>query len=382
MVEKGARLGKFEILDKLGAGGMADVYLAEDTTLRRKVALKMLPPALARNEDLAARFEKEVLHCASLQHPGIVTIYEVGHEQGIHFYTMALLTGGDLKGKIREGIDPSQALAWLRQIAEALAFAHGRGFVHRDLKPENILFDDHGKPVVTDFGIAKAVGSGTRMTGTGMSIGTPHYMSPEQAQGQANLDGRSDLYSLGIVLYETLTGKVPFDAENTVGIAMQHVQGALPQLPGDLGRYQPLLDRLLAKNPTDRYSDASELVVAIDQSLAGNAPASQRRKPAAPKTQLMKTELSSNEQKGSGLKWAAGGALLAVLLVGGFLLTSGSNKLRLAIGGGGSISSSPANAQIPLDPPELRTGGGGRHRQGRSDSAGDQRAFGGRGLSG
>ncbi|RMG55345.1 MAG: serine/threonine protein kinase, partial [Gammaproteobacteria bacterium] len=320
MINPGDQLGNYRVIEKIGAGGMADVFLAEDVRLRRRVALKILPPEFARDAERAARFEKEVLHCASLQHPGIVTLYDVGHEQGVHYYTMALLAGGDLKQRIRQGIDPKQALAWTRSIAEALGYAHERGFVHRDLKPENILFNDAGQPVVTDFGIAKAVGSGTKMTGTGMTVGTPHYMSPEQAQGLGNLDGRSDLYSLGVVLYEMLTGQVPFDAENTVGIAMQHVQAPIPRLPQQLGKLQPLLDRLLAKEPGQRYANATELCGAIDQLLAG------RSLPEAPKsaaqasagvarTQVMTTETPA--QKGNGLKWAIGGALLALLVVGG-----------------------------------------------------------------
>ncbi|PNU18636.1 serine/threonine protein kinase, partial [Geothermobacter hydrogeniphilus] len=318
MIGPGRQLGKYHILEKLGAGGMADVWLAEDTTLKRQVALKILPPEFARDPERATRFEKEVLSSASLQHPGIVTIHDVGHEQGVHYYTMTLLPGGDLKQKIRAGLSPQQALKLLHQMADALDHAHGKGFVHRDLKPENIMFDGREQPVITDFGIAKAVGSGTKMTGTGMSIGTPHYMSPEQAQGLADLDGRSDLYSLGIILYEMLTGQVPFDADNTVGIAMQHVQAPIPRLPQSLGKLQPLLERLLAKDPGQRYQNAGELVQAIDDALSGKLPAPAAKQPVQ-KTQVLKAEKSPPTGKGSGLKWAVGGALLAAVLVGGFL---------------------------------------------------------------
>ncbi len=343
-MEAGYRLGKFQIVGKLGAGGMADVYLAEDTTLQRKVALKLLPPSLARNTDLALRFEKEVLHCASLQHPGIVTIYEVGHQGEYHFYTMSLLNGGDLKQKIKAGLSPQQSLQWLRQIAEALGHAHLKGFVHRDLKPENILFDDHGKPIITDFGIAKAVGSGTGLTGTGMSIGTPHYMSPEQAQGLTDLDGRSDLYALGVVLYEMLTGSVPFDADNTIGVAMQHVQAAVPGLPSHLGKLQPLLERLLAKNPQDRYSNAAELTSAIDQLLSGaDLPQAERPKAAA-KTRVM--PVPAAQKQGSGLKWALGGALLAVIVGGGLFLLTRQDPPRVIAGGAANIPPQAVARQV------------------------------------
>jgi formylglycine-generating enzyme required for sulfatase activity len=320
---------------ELGHGGMSTVYLAEQESLGRKVALKVMAPALAADRSFGERFLKEGRTVAHLSHPNILAVHDIGSD-GHHYYmVMEYVPGGDLKHRIRQGgLPPEQALAILRQTAAALGYAHGKGFVHRDVKPENILFREDGTAVLSDFGIAKAVGSGTKMTGTGMSIGTPHYMSPEQARGR-EVDGRSDLYSLGVVLYEMLTGRVPFDAEDTLAIAYSHVNDPVPQLPDGLAGYQPLLDLLLAKNPAHRYAEAAELVEAIDLTLAGKAPSPPRSKPAAAlKTQVMKAPPSASS-KGSGLKWAIGGALLAALVAGGFVLTNGS-KPRPVLGGGGA----------------------------------------------
>ena len=245
-LESGVRLGHYRILDLLGRGGMADVYRAEDERLGREVALKLVPPEFARDPDRVERFEREVRAAAKLTHPNIVTVHEFGQEEGQPFYTMALMRGGDLKARIQahpEGMPPEEGQGIALAVARALEYAHGRGFVHRDLKPENILFGEDGAPQLTDFGIARAMSSGTRMTATGMSVGSPHYMSPEQARGQA-VDGRSDLYSLGVVLYEMLTGRVPFDAADTLAVALRHLNDPVPALPGHLAEWQPLLDRL------------------------------------------------------------------------------------------------------------------------------------------
>ena len=260
-LEIGTRLGHYRIIALLGRGGMADVYRAEDERLGREVALKAVPPEFARDPERIERFEREVRAAARLSHANIVTVYEFGQGQDLHFYTMELMRGGDLKGRIRafpDGMPAAEARAVARAMARALDYAHRRGFVHRDVKPENILFDEDGAPQLTDFGIARAVGSGTRMTATGMSIGSPHYMSPEQARGQA-VDGRSDLYSLGVVLYEMLTGRLPFGASDALAVAYAHVNEPVPELPRVLVEWQPLVERLLAKSPPDRYSTASEM---------------------------------------------------------------------------------------------------------------------------
>lgn len=164
MLKPGTYVGKYRILEKIGAGGMADVYHVEDTLMGRHVAMKVLPEAFARDPERVARFEREVRNLAALDHPHIVTIHDVGHDGGCHYYTMALLREGDLKQRIQEGLTPLQALSILSQMTDALSFAHRKGLVHRDIKPENILFNAHGNPVLTDLGIAKAISEGTRMT--------------------------------------------------------------------------------------------------------------------------------------------------------------------------------------------------------------------------
>ena len=322
-LEIGTRLGHYRIIGLLGRGGMADVYRAEDERLGREVALKAVPPEFARDADRVERFKREVRAAANLTHPNIVTVYEFGQGVGQHFYTMALMPGGDLKARIRahpDGMPPAEARSVAAAVARALDYAHRQGFVHRDVKPENILFGEDGAPQLTDFGIARAMSSGARMTATGMSIGSPHYMSPEQARGK-EVDGRSDLYSLGVVLYEMLTGRVPFDAADTLAVAYSHVNDPAPQFPPALAELQPVMDRLLAKSPEDRYSTAGELAEILapgsqprssatrvmTPGRGGGAPAP-ARKPA--------TRLAAASPQQKRLLAVAGGALLALVAVG------------------------------------------------------------------
>ena len=183
-MESGTRIGKYEIIGRIGRGGMADVYQARDTELGRIVALKLLPPEFARDPERVARFMKEVRNSAAITHPNVVPVYDVGEGDGFYFYTMAYLPGGDLKEKIRSGLAKDVALNLLRHMAGALGAAHARGIVHRDVKPENILFDEAGHAILTDLGIARAVTGGTRMTKTGMSIGTPPLHEPGTGPGQ------------------------------------------------------------------------------------------------------------------------------------------------------------------------------------------------------
>ena len=257
----GTRLGHYRILALLGRGGMADVYRAEDERLGREVALKAVPPEFARDLERVERFRREVRAAARLTHPNIVTVYEFGQGEELHFYTMELMTGGDLKARIRthpEGMTAQEVRTVALAMAKALDYAHQRGFVHRDVKPENVLFGEDGTPQLTDFGIARSLAEGTRMTATGMSIGSPHYMSPEQARGLL-VDGRSDLYSLGVVLYEMLTGRLPFNAADSFGVAYSHINDPVPELPRKLAAWQPVLERLTAKAPHERYGSAGEL---------------------------------------------------------------------------------------------------------------------------
>lgn len=259
MLEPDTQFGKYRIITLLGKGGMADVYEAEDMRIGRRVALKLLPASFARDEEQVARFEKEIRSSAALEHPNVVPIFDVGEIKDQTYYTMTLLRGGDLKSRILDGgLDPNEAVEVICALADALEFAHSNGFVHRDVKPENIIFSADGRPYLTDFGIAKAMGADTRMTAVGMSIGTPHYMSPEQAKGH-NVDGRSDFYALGAVLYECLTGTTPYEAQDSFALGIKHINEPVPKLPGSLSRFQPVVDKLMAKEPGDRYQTANEL---------------------------------------------------------------------------------------------------------------------------
>ena len=361
-LQVGTRLGHYRILALLGRGGMAEVYRAVDERLDREVALKVLPPEFAWDPERVERFEREVKAAARLSHPNIVTVHEFGQGEGQHFYTMSLMPGGDLKDRIRAhpaGMSPDEARRVVAAVAQALDYAHRRGFVHRDVKPENILFDEEGRPQLTDFGIARAMESGTRMTATGMSIGSPHYMSPEQAQG-LRVDGRSDLYSLGVVLYEMLTGRLPFEAGNTLAVAYAHVNHPVPELPPALGEWQPVLDRLLAKSPEERYGSAGELAQVLGAEelprATGSRVAPVRREvePARPSARSG-TRLVQPPKPRRNVVSALAGALLALTVVGiGYLAlrdTKGPEQAP-SNGGGSSREVRPAPVRPAPKPPE------------------------------
>ncbi|MEQ1440464.1 serine/threonine-protein kinase [Fontimonas sp. SYSU GA230001] len=264
MLTAGTSFSHYRIIRPLGSGGMADVYEAEDAKLGRRVALKILPPELGRQPEFVRRFQKEVRAAASLNHPGIVTVFEVGESEGLPFYAMQLLGGGDLCSRIKRGVRPAEALAIAREIAEAFDHAHSRGFVHRDVKPANVMFDERGHAVLTDFGIVKGTAGETRLTAAGAAIGTPHYMSPEQARGQA-VDARTDLYSLGVVLFEMLEGHVPYDAPEAISVIFRQISEPVPRLSAGNARYQTLIDTLMAKTPADRPSSAKVLIDLLDR---------------------------------------------------------------------------------------------------------------------
>ena len=259
---------------EIGRGGMAIVYRARDTRLRRGVAIKLLPPDLAFRADIRTRFLREAEMAARLSHPNIVPIYTVDERDGLVFFIMALIEGESVGDRVRRlgTLTVVEARQILREVADALAYAHARGVVHRDIKPDNILLDgDSGRAMVTDFGIARAAseeGGTSRLTATGAAIGTPAYMSPEQCVGDRDIDGRSDLYSLGAVAYQMLAGEPPFSGNNTPSVMMKQVTEApmplrrrRPEVPEDLER---IVMRLLAKDPAARFADGAALVDALD----------------------------------------------------------------------------------------------------------------------
>jgi predicted Ser/Thr protein kinase len=269
----------YELDKEIGRGGMGIVFLAKDARLKRNVAIKLLPPELAFRSEIRSRFLREAETAAQLSHPSIVPIYSVDERQGLVYFVMAYIDGDNLAKRIHDKgpIEPTEARKILREVADALSFAHERGVVHRDIKPDNILLDaQSGRPMVTDFGIARAVseGGGDRLTATGIAIGTPAFMSPEQSAGDRALDGRSDLYSLGVVAYQMLCGDLPFVANNTPAMLVKHLSEApVPierrsgSVPADLARAVMLC---LEKNPADRFASARELVKALD---SGDVPA-------------------------------------------------------------------------------------------------------------
>jgi len=254
----------YKIKKELGRGGMAAVYLAVQESMARDVALKVMLPQLAASDpSFGARFLREARIVAQLSHPNIISVFDVGVSGNYHYFSMECHYGGDLKRKIKLRMQPQTAFVITKQLSSALSFAHSKGYIHRDIKPDNILFRHDGSVVLTDFGIAKAHDSSTQMTATGTVIGTPHYMSPEQAQGQ-ELDHRADIYSIGVVLYEMLTGSVPFSGNSALSIGIKHLKEPVPSLPAELIQYQPLINKVLAKNPDDRFQSGEDLAHALE----------------------------------------------------------------------------------------------------------------------
>ena len=258
---------EYEILQELGRGGMAIVFRAREKQLERDVAIKVLPFSLAFDKEFVERFQREARTAAKLEHPSIIPIYRVGKNGRVIYFVMKFLRGKPLSAVLgtRGALPVPEIKKTLIEVGRALAYAHKSGIVHRDIKPDNIMFDEHGQAVVTDFGIAKAAVGG-KLTGTGMAIGTPHYMSPEQARAQ-QLDGRSDLYSLGVVAYQCLAGVVPFDGEDSFSIGYKHIMEELPVPRLDSAEKRELFEivrKMMAKKPEERFQSAEELVAVLE----------------------------------------------------------------------------------------------------------------------
>lgn len=324
---------KFKVKQRIAKGGMASVYLAVQESLGRRVALKLMRKF--DNPKQAERFLHEGRIIASLSHRNIITIHDVGVIGDRHFISMEYLEGGSLEDRIgKEGMPPNKALSILEQIAGCLRFVHRKGIVHRDIKPGNILFHSDGTPKLTDFGIAKLLDSDQDLTTDGAALGSPYYLSPEQAEGRP-LDGRTDIYALGIVFYQMLTGEKPFAKGSPIETIVAHLTQPIPLLPDELSGYQPLLERMIAKNPEDRVGSAKELVYMIREL---------RRSPPEPlphtrsndgtsgvtaTVRRLANTLFTSDDKFSLPKTAAVAAGVLAVVVGGVLLTRSDDSAEL-----------------------------------------------------
>ncbi|BAO45218.1 serine/threonine-protein kinase [Thiolapillus brandeum] len=291
--ESALHIPGYKILHLVGRGANATVYLALQESLNRHVALKILQkfdrPAQA------VRFFNEGQIVASMNHPNIITIYDIGSVGSQQYIAMEYLDGGSLKEKIRDKPSPAEALDIVQSIGSALDFVHQMDIVHRDIKPENILFHKRGMPKITDFGVAKALDRDMNLTMDGTALGSPYYLSPEQAEGK-DLDGRSDIYSLGVILFEMLAGHKPYRGESQIEVIFGHLNQPIPSLPEEHRHYQGLVEKMMAKNPQDRFSSAQEMLQYMnalrnlgDSGTGGQIPnldrRSQRSKPTSTQSQ-------------------------------------------------------------------------------------------------
>jgi eukaryotic-like serine/threonine-protein kinase len=373
VIDSGILVGKrYEISRLLGAGGMGRVYLARDRSLSREVALKVLDDRHAENPDFVERFRREAEAAASLSHPHIVTVYDAGEDDETPYIAMEYVPEGTLKNKLQErgALPPRVAIGITLEVANALAAAHEKGIVHRDIKPENVLVTDQGHAKVGDFGIARAAAA-TAITETDLILGSVRYLSPEQAKGE-KVGPPSDLYSLGVVLYEMLTGRVPFDEENPIATAMKHVTEE-PASPQELDPTIPkaleaITLKLLKKDPEQRYQSAKELAEDLDGLLVGPIPA-EVSDPSETTLKIERSIQGASKRRSRHRKTFAALALLAVATLFMVLASGvgfGKEGLFAPVLGQGTQSPVPrASAPVPSgggsvalkapEPPEIHT---------------------------
>ncbi len=376
-VQPGQQLGPYRIINQIGQGGMATVYKAYHAAMDRYVAVKVLPRQFAESKEFMGRFQQEARTIANLEHPHILPVHDFGESGGITYFVMRFLDTGTLKERLAAGPMPLAEVDRLfTQLADALGYAHQRGVVHRDIKPSNVLVDARGDVFLTDFGIAKLMEGAAQFTATGAITGTPAYMSPEQAQGE-KLDQRSDIYSLGIVLYEMVTGRVPFEAETPLAVILKHMQAPLPlpsSIKPDLSpEIERVLLKALAKDRNDRFATCKEFLAAWKFALSVATPAAPQARSgdtvkapppqptveaaSAAKGTVHTKQIAPEQKRGLPLGWIIGGvvvvaaALLAVLIVGAFVLNRIARPRSTSVAtSAGVVEPTPAEGQT-AEPP-------------------------------
>lgn len=346
----------YRILRPLGEGGMASVFLAIQESLDREVALKVMAPALSANSEFTDRFLKEGQITAKLNHPNLVTVFDIGSYGSVYYLAAEYIPGGTLRERIDAGLSVAEALDIACDIARGLHFAHQKGFVHRDVKPGNVLFKADGTAVLADFGIAKAMDSKSSATMAGSSIGTPDYMSPEQARAE-KVDGRSDLYSLGAVVYEMLTGEAPYQASDPFTVALMHVTQPLPQLPPDTAWLQPLVDGLMAKAADNRVPTGEAFVAAVEQLLAASPQAASIQNARSARKRSQGGRLSGSTtrtvmiDRRLGLPtWAVGAAAAALLVaigIGAWSWLGSTDEVAVVSQQANASTTTPDPATLP-----------------------------------
>ncbi len=295
------KIGRYKVIKELGRGGMATVYQAHDPSFDREVAIKSLPVAFMHDPHFRIRFEREAKTIAALEHPAIVPVYDFGEEGGQPYIVMRLMPGGSLTQKIKQAaISVADTVKIFARLAPALDTAHAKGIIHRDLKPDNIHFDQYGNAYISDYGIARIIEATTTLT-AGAAIGTPAYMSPEQVQGDREIDGRSDIYSMGIILYQMLTGEVPYQGTTPAKVMLKHILEPIPDLHDLPVELQPIYNKVLlkslAKNPDERFATVQAMVDALMAAVELDTAKQPGLRPAEPETVLAEKKPSGPQAK-------------------------------------------------------------------------------------